>query len=490
MSRHFPTIDFRANARRVAPAVPAAVQRATMRFLANRAAVVQEMGQARWEDLRRAAHDLRLHTVEHLDYYLARAEAQILAAGGAVHWARDAAEARRIVLSIAQQHGARCVVKAKSMATEEIGLNHALEAAGIEVLETDLGEYLVQLAGQGPSHIIVPAVHMTKEGIASLFRQRLGVDAPAEPQALAGIARSRLREAFLSAEVGITGANFLVAETGTLVIVTNEGNGRMCTTLPPVHVAVVGIEKVVPDWESLTVLLKVLARSATGQKLSCYTSFITGPRRDPAEHGPRQLHVVVLDNGRTRILRDARARETLLCVRCGSCLNVCPVYNHVGGHAYGWVYSGPIGVILTPQLLGTAVAGSLPFASTLCGACSEICPVKIPIHEILLHLRRRAMEGDEMDPPVASGLIRAGAKVSAWFLRSPWLYAAAAHLAGMMQRPLWRDGWLHWLPPPLGRWTLVRPFPTFQGDFRSWWRRRRGGRIAARPPRNGTGRDD
>jgi L-lactate dehydrogenase complex protein LldF len=450
----------------------ASVQKATGRFLGTRAAVVEILGNERWEELRQAGYDLRLHAITHLDYYLAQLEERVTQAGGHVHWAQDAAEARRIVLEIARQHQVRRAVKSKSMATEEIGLNHALEDAGVQVLETDLGEYIIQLAGVGPSHIIVPAVHLTKEGIAELFHAKLDVEAPPDPKKLTEIARATLREEFLAADMGISGGNFLVAETGTLVVVTNEGNGRMCTTLPPVHVAVVGIDKVVSDWDSLAVMLKLLARSATGQKLSTYTSFITGPRRTEGENGPQEFHLVLLDNGRTRILQDEITRETLLCIRCGACLNVCPVYNNVGGHAYGWVYSGPVGAILSPQLLGTSVAADLPFASSLCGACSEICPVKVPIPEILLHLRHRAVEGDQIEEPVASPVLRAGAQISTLALGTPWLYTLGARLLKVIQSPLRRNGWLFTLPPPVDRWTMVRPFPAFRADFRGWWRKR------------------
>jgi L-lactate dehydrogenase complex protein LldF len=473
MSQTIPLhIDFRANTQHVPPDMPVSVQKATTKFLGNRAAVVDMLGTDRWQALRQAGHDLRLHAITHLDHYLARLEEQVTCAGGHVHWARDAAEARQTVLEIARQHGVRRIVKAKSMATEEIHLNHALQTAGMEVLETDLGEYIIQLAGVGPSHIIVPAVHLTKEGIADIFRQKLGIDAPPDPQRLAEIARVRLRQAFLDADMGVSGANFMVAETGTLVIVSNEGNARMCTTLPPLHVAVVGIDKVVPDWESLSILLKLLARSATGQKLSAYTSFITGPRRDEGEHGPREFHLVLLDNGRTRALRDEVTRETLLCIRCGACLNVCPVYNSVGGHAYGWAYSGPIGAILAPQILGTRAAAALPFASSLCGACAEICPVKIPIPEILLRLRQRAVEGDAVEGPVAPRLLRAAAVAGAGALGTPALYQAGAQVARIVQAPLRHDGWLPVLPPPLNRWTTARPFPALQGGFREWWRDR------------------
>jgi L-lactate dehydrogenase complex protein LldF len=467
-------IDFRANTQQVPPKMPAAVQKATTRFLGGRAALVDLLGQDLWQELRQAGHDLRLHAITHLDHYLVQVEERVTQAGGHVHWARDAEEANRIILEIARQHQVRLAVKSKSMVTEEIGLNHAMEAAGIRVLETDLGEYIVQLLGVGPAHIVVPAFHLSKEEIADLFRRKLGVEAPSEAQQLTQIARMKLREEFLAADMGISGGNFLVAETGTVVMVTNEGNGRMCTTVPPLHAAVVGIDKVVPDWESLTVLLKLLARSATGQKLSCYTSFITGPARTKEETGPREYHLILLDNGRSGILKTPETRETLLCIRCGACLNICPVYNNVGGYAYGWPISGPTGAMLAPQILGTKAAGALPFASTLCGACNDICPVKIPITEILLHLRHRVVEGDAQAAPVAGTLSRLTARAGAIALRTPWLYRLGSQGLKWLQAPLRRDGWLPKLPPPLSRWTMARPFPAFAADFRQWWRSRGG----------------
>lgn len=475
-------IDFRSNVQHVPASMPPSVQKATAKFLGTRQAVVDILGSEQWEALRQAGHDLRLHTLQHLEPYLARLEEQVTAAGGQVHWARDAAEACRIVLQIAQEHQAKKVVKSKSMATEEINLNHALEQAGLEVLETDLGEYIIQLAGQTPSHIIVPAVHLTKEQIAQLFRDKLGVEVSAEPTQLTELARAKLREAFLAADLGISGANFMVAETGTIVIVSNEGNARMCTTLPPVHIAVAGIDKVVPDMESLTVLLKLLARNATGQKISTYTSFITGPAHQPGENGPQEFHLVLLDNGRTRILADEAARQTLLCIRCGACLNICPVYNNVGGHAYGWVYSGPIGQIFSTQILDTPAAGDLPFASSLCGACADICPVKIPIPQILLYLRRRVVEGGVGAPPAVPWRIRLAARLGASALGVPWVYRSGSRLLSALQKPLEKDGWIAKLPAPASRWTDVRPFPAFDNDFRLWWKDHEAGQRAAGQP--------
>jgi len=461
-------IDFRANTRNVPPAMVAATQKSARTALAKRADVVREFGEEQWQLLRKAGHDLRMHALTHLDEYLALLEEKVTAAGGQVHWARNAEEANRIVLDIASRHGVRNVVKVKSMVTEEIELNHALEGRGIRVYETDLGEFIVQLAGQRPSHITAPALHMTKEEIADLFREKLKVKTEPDPRQLTEIARKLLREEFLAADMGISGGNFLVAETGTLILVTNEGNGRMCTSLPPVHVAIVGIEKILPDWDSAAVMLKLLARSVSGSKITAYNTFITGVR----EGGPREFHLVLLDNGRTRILRDETARETLACIRCGACMNICPVYNHVGGHAYGAVYPGPIGSILTPQLLGTQAAGGLTFASTLCGACSEICPVMIPITEILLHLRRRCMEGDELESSSAPAGIRAAARALQYVMGSPALYRLAGRLGRTLLAPLRHGDWIHRMPAPLDRWTLSRPFPAPQGDFLGWWRTR------------------
>ena len=463
-------INFRTNTQHVAPEMISGVQAATKRFLGNRGKLVAELGN--WEALRQAASDIRLHTIKHLDYYLEKLERNVIEAGGHVHWARDEAQAQEIFLQIAREHNVKTMVKAKSMASEEVHLNQALEAAGIRALETDLGEYIIQLAGTGPSHIIVPALHLRKEGIAELFREKLGVDAPPDPVRLTQIAHEKLRQEFLSAEMGMSGANFMVAETGTIIVVTNEGNGRMCTTQPPLHVAIVGFDKVIPDWESLTVFLKLLARSATGQKISTYTSFITGARPTDGENGPKEFHLVLLDNGRTKILRDEKTRETLKCIRCGACLNICPVYNNVGGHAYGFAYSGPIGAILSPQLLGTQIAADLPYASTLCGACADICPVKIPIPEILLHLRHRVVEGDSIANAVAPSATRALVTASTWSIGTPWLYRFGSQLLSLVQAPFRKNGWLRNLPPPLNRWTRVRPLPAFNSQFRAWWGKR------------------
>ena len=469
MTEEISRIDFRENARNASPAVVAATQKSTRTALKKRAQVVAEFGEERWQELRQAGHDARLHGLTHLDRYLAMLEQKVTEAGGRVYWARDAGEARGIVCGIAAEHGVRSIVKVKSMVSEEIDLNPALEAQGIRVYETDLGEFIVQQAGQRPSHITAPALHMTKEEIAVLFREKLGIDARPVPEELTEHARLLLRKEFLDAGMGISGGNFLIAETGTLLIVTNEGNGRLSTTLPPVHVAVVGIEKVIPDWESAAVLLKLLARSVSGSKITAYNTFITGVR----EGGPKEFHLVLLDNGRSKILADDVAREALLCIRCGACMNTCPIYNQVGGYAYGAVYQGPIGSMLTPLLMGTRTAGGLPFASTLCGACAELCPVMIPIPEILLHLRRRFVEGDSFERPSVPGILKAIARIGRIVLGSPALYRLGGIVGRILQMPFRRGDWLPSLPPPLDRWTSSRPFPAFRGEFRGWWKKRK-----------------
>jgi len=467
MSETHHYIGFEEYSKHVPQSIPLAVQQATSRFVGGRAARVAELPQ--WEQLRQIGSDIRQHTIENMDVYLTQLEQKVTSAGGHVHWAETAEDAREIVLQIAKENKVKSVVKSKSMATEEIELNHALEAAGIESLETDLGEYIIQLARTGPSHIIVPAVHLKKEEIAALFSEKLNINAPTDPIELARIAREVLREKFLSAQMGISGGNFLIAETGTLVMVTNEGNGRMCTTMPDLHVAVVGIDKVIPDWESLTVFLKLLARSATGQKLSTYTQFITGPRREEGEFGPKEFHLVLLDNGRSKILRDPIGRDVLKCIRCGACANVCPVYKNVGGFAYGSFISGPIGAILTPQMNGTQAARELPYASTLCGACADVCPVKIPIPTILRHLRRRVAQGDEFSPPAMPVLIRTTAVFTSIALAWNWVYRFGAQLLPIINPFFRKNNWLSGMPYPLNRWTKVRPLPPFGARFRRWW---------------------
>lgn len=367
------------------------------RLRAMRDAAFRELPGA--EGLREQARRIRDHALDHLDTYLERLEENVTRLGGTVHWAGDASEARKVVEDLAVSRGVRTVVKGKSMVGEEIALNDGLEALGLDVVETDLGEYIIQLAHETPSHIVGPAIHKTRAQIADLFREKLGAPLMDDPEDMTRFARENLRKRFLSADMGITGANFLVASTGAVALFENEGNIRLSTTLPRLHVAITGIEKVVPAWEDLSVLMQLLPRSATGQKLSSYVSLLLGPRRRREPDGADEFHLVLLDNGRTGILADEELRESLRCIRCGACLNTCPVYLKIGGHAYGWVYSGPIGAVLTPQLIqDRRSASALPYATTLCGACAEVCPVKIDIPRLLTALRKRYAEDPAWGP--------------------------------------------------------------------------------------------
>jgi len=438
-----------------------ALRRATDLFAERRAAAIGAVPD--WEALREQARAIKAETLASLDVYLERFAARAEAAGAQVHWARDAAEACAHVERIAHALGARRLVKSKSMATEEIGLNAALARAEAEPVETDLGEWIIQLAGETPSHIIVPAIHKTKAQIGQLFVEKLGIEPSADAQELAAHARVRLRAHFAEADLGISGVNFGVAETGTILVLENEGNARMTTTLPRAHVAVMGIEKVIPRLADLEVFLRLLPRSGTGQHLTSYQSLLTGP--DPDGQGPRELHVVLLDNGRSRLLGEEVTRQTLACIRCGACLNACPVYQSIGGHAYGSVYPGPIGAILTPQLEGIEKAGRLPFASSLCGACREVCPVKIDIPAVLLALRARAVEGHAVPQAPGERLVW---RLWAWALRGRRRYELAASLARLGQHL-----GLVRLAPPLRAWRSSREAPRLAArSFRAQWKER------------------
>jgi L-lactate dehydrogenase complex protein LldF len=412
-----------------------------------------------YDSERDTARRIKEEALAHLDELLIELKHKLEANGCKVFVARDAAEARDYILRVARETGARKVVKGKSMTTEEIELNPALEAAGLEVVETDLGEYIVQLRHERPSHIITPAIHLSKEDIGELFADKLSIPYTPEPATLTAAARERLRQIFLGADLGITGVNFAIAETGTLVLIENEGNGRLCSTLPDTHIAVMGIEKVIPRLSDLSHFLEILARTGTGQKLTTYCNFISGPRRNGDIDGPRAVHVVIMDNGRSAMLADPILREALCCLRCGACLNVCPVYRRIGGHAYNSVYPGPIGSIVSPNLFGS-VAGHLPFASTLCGACRDICPVKIDIPRILLHLRwKEGQPGSGIKWPRAQRRARNGVAQFARMALYPRTMRVLGRIGAIVLRPFARDGYLRRMPPPFNQWTRGRDFP-------------------------------
>ncbi len=413
----------------------------------------------RYDCERDAARHIKEESIGRLDELLIELKRHLEENGCIVFFAADAGQARDYVVALARKKGLKHAVKGKSMTTEEIGLNPALAAAGLSVTETDLGEYIVQLRGEPPSHILTPAIHLSKEDIGGLFADKLKMPYTAEPEALTAKARDHLREIFLRADLGIAGVNFAIAETGTLVMVENEGNGRLASTLPDTFVAVMGIEKVIPRAADLSHFLEILARTATGQKLTTYTNFLSGPRRPGELDGPGEFHVVIVDNGRSAMLADPVMREALYCIRCGACLNACPVYRRVGGHAYASTYPGPIGSVVSPNLFGSA-AGYLPFASTLCGACREICPVRIDIPRLLLHLRWKETEGPKAIAwPRAAERARAGAARFARLARHPRTMRTLVRLGAMALAPLSRDGWIRRMPPPFNAWTRIRDFP-------------------------------
>jgi L-lactate dehydrogenase complex protein LldF len=435
-------------------------------FVVNRAAAVAKLPE--FDTLRDEARTIKEHTLAHLDFYLERFEQQVKAQGGHVHWCRTAEEARQAVLKICRSVDAKTVTKGKSMIGEEIAINDFLQENGIEPVETDLGEYIIQLRHEPPSHIIAPAIHVTKEQVAdSFYETHTSLDPKRkleEPRTLVDEARAMLRQRYLDADVGITGANFLIAETGSTVIVTNEGNGDLTQTLPKVHIVTASLEKVVPTLEDASTILRVLARSATGQEFSAYTTFTTGPRRDDDPDGPGEFHVVLLDNGRSALL-GTELQDILRCIRCGACMNHCPVYGAVGGHAYGWVYPGPMGAVLTPTLIGVEEASDLPNASTFCGRCEQVCPMRIPLPKLMRHYRERAFDKG-LTPP----LPRMALALWAFFAKRPRLYQWATgmkmRVLGAMGRGRGRFASL----PLAGGWTRYRDMPAPQGrTFQQMW---------------------
>jgi L-lactate dehydrogenase complex protein LldF len=446
------------------------LRRATSTIRDKRLRVTGELSD--WEELRSAGAAIKARVARHLDSYLAGLEESVTRGGGVVHWARDADEATAIIGDLIEAAGAREVVKVKSMVTQEIDLNAALAARGIAAHETDLAELIVQLGDDRPSHILVPAIHRNRSEIREIFVQNMaahGRPAPDgltdDPAALAEAARLHLRDKFLTAQVAVSGANFAIADTGTVVVVESEGNGRMCVTLPRTLITIMGIEKVLPSFADLEVFLQLLPRSSTGERMNPYTSMWTGVT--PGD-GPQQFHLVLLDNGRTATLADPVGRQALACIRCSACLNVCPVYERAGGHAYGSVYPGPIGAVLTPQLVGVEHAATLPFASTLCGACYDACPVKINIPEVLTHLRARVVgqKRRAVPDPEAQAMALAAAVFS-----SPGLLRVVQWLGARAGRLVARHGVIRRLPPPGRAWTRARdvPAPSAQ-TFRAWWR--------------------
>uniref|UniRef100_E6Q074 Putative iron-sulfur oxidoreductase n=1 Tax=mine drainage metagenome TaxID=410659 RepID=E6Q074_9ZZZZ len=445
------------------------VQHATNVIQNKRNSVVAELPD--WQDLRDAGAAARAHTLRHLDHYLLEFEANCTRAGGQVHWAADAAEARRIALEIIERHGATEVVKIKTMTSEEIGLNDFLLAHGVKPVETDLAELIVQLGKDRPSHFVAPALHKSRGQVRDIFARAMGLpDLSDSPEELAGAARRYLRRKFLDTKVAVSGANFLIADTGGVCIVESEGNGRMCLTLPEVLISFVGIEKVIPRFRDLEIFLQTLPRSATGERMNPYNSTWCGVH---ADDGPREFHVILLDNGRSPILADKEARQTLQCIRCAACLNACPVYHQTGGHAYESVYAGPIGAILTPQLHSMEAARSLPYASSLCGACYEVCPVKINIPEVLIHLRGKVVAQDQATVSGRLSQWNMGMQAAAFLFEKGSRLSAAVHAGQFAQKALVsKNGFIEWLPGMLGGWTRTRDLKALPAEsFRDWWAR-------------------
>ena len=458
------------------------VRHATNVIQAKRNNVVGELSD--WQQLRDAGAAIREHSLAHLDFYLAQFEEACTRAGGHVHWARDSAEANRIILGLIQKHDAKEVIKIKTMTSEEIGLNQNLEANGIHPIETDLAELIIQLGHDKPSHFVVPALHKNRLQVREIFRREMNLpDLGERPEDLASAARTYLREKYLRIKVAVSGANFLIAENGAVCIVESEGNGRMCLTLPDVLISLVGIEKVLPKYRDMEVFLQTLPRSATGERMNPYNSIWTGVHEGD---GPKEFHVVLLDNRRSPILGDAESRQTLQCIRCAACLNVCPVYHQTGGHAYESVYAGPIGAILTPQLHSMTEGRSLPYASSLCGACYEVCPVKINIPEVLIHLRGKIVEEDQKTLSGKFGMWNMGMQAAAFLFASSSRLSLAQHLGQIGQKlVVSKNGVIERLPFMLSGWTQTRDLmPLPDETFRDWWAQRK------QPSDHGTTQED
>jgi L-lactate dehydrogenase complex protein LldF len=423
-----------------------------------------------WEAARQRLHEVKWEAINHLDKYLVEFEARLKERGGHVYWAETAEDARRYIADLAARNNVRTVVKSKSMVTEEIDLTHTLEKNGVKVYETDLGEMIVQLRNEPPYHLMTPAMHLTRAEIADLFREKLGGVESDDPQHLVGIARRSLRKAFFSAEMGISGANFLVADSGMMALTTNEGNGRLGTSLPRIHVAVAGIEKVIPRMEDLAVIWPAIARSAVGQPIACYNTLIGGPRAPHETDGPEEFHLVLLDNGRSELLADPEQREVLHCIRCGACLNVCPVFRKIGGHSYGTVYGGPIGSVLMPHLGGLNKFQHLSFASSLCGACTDACPVKIDLHHHLLQNRRNAVQSADRPPSE-----RAAFGLWSWAMRSSGRFAFVGAVGRALLRAAYALGLARTPLDPLRPWTKVHAPPDIPAkSFRELWKEQLG----------------
>ncbi|WP_226659124.1 LutB/LldF family L-lactate oxidation iron-sulfur protein [Pseudalkalibacillus hwajinpoensis] len=449
-----------------------AVSSAQGRLTGVREQIIDELGN--WEEWRELSAAIRKHTIDHLDYYLYELSENVIKRGGNVYFAETPEEANQYISSIITKKNAKKVVKSKSMVTEEIGLNHALKASGCEVVETDLGEYIIQLAEDPPSHFLAPALHKNRDQIQEVFRTKRGYANSSNPEELTAFAREQLRNEFLSADIGITGCNFAIADSGTISLVTNEGNAEMVTTFPKTQISVMGMERIVPTWKEFDIVVSMLARSAVGQKLSTYVSTLTGPKAKDEMDGPEEFHLVILDNGRSKMI-GSEFQSALHCIRCSACLNVCPVYRHIGGHAYGSIYSGPIGAVISPILGGYEEYKELPYASTLCSACTDACPVKIPLHELLLKHRQNIVEKEGGAPLPEKMVMRAFKLVTS----SAKMYQFSVKSASFVSRSFLKGENMTSGPFSLKEWTRTRDFPAPSNDsFRDWFKNRSKGGSA------------